>query len=84
MPPISLKKIFIVILVVILLSQIKPIIEFILIACRMLVVFVLAVFRVFWVCFTPLRNSPIEGQYVVALLFLALVWITIYKLFRRR
>ena len=73
MPPISIKKIVFWIVIIILLSQIDHIIAF-----------VLGIYRIFHFCFGPLRNCPVEAKYVVALLFLALVWITIYKLLFRR
>jgi len=73
MPQISLKKVLLLILIIILLSKLKVIITG-------LKVF----FGTFYDAFEPLRNSPPFGKYVVALIFLALIYITIYKLLQRK
>ena len=73
MPPISIRKIITVIVIIILLSRIEFIIAFI-----------SSIYWAFYFSFKPLRNCPVEAKYVVVLLFFALIWVTIFKLFYRK
>ena len=84
MPPISLRKIVFWIMVIIMLSQLDHIIAFILSICRILNLFISGVFWIFYNSFEPLRKCSDGAKYVVALLFLALVWATIFKIFSRK
>jgi len=73
MPPISLKKVIVAILIIILLSRLDRIIALI-----------VRIYEAFYDSFEPLRNCPPEGKYIAALVFLALVYITIFKLLQNR
>ena len=69
MPPISFKKLVIVILIVIALSKIDRILAF-----------ASGIYQFFYNSFEGLRNSPVPGRLAVATLILALLYISIYKL----
>jgi hypothetical protein len=73
MPPINWKRVIIVILAIIALSRIDRLIHL----ARVIV-------RAFWDAMEPLRDSPVEGQYVVGLAFLALIYVTLFKLLQGR
>jgi len=70
---ISLKKILIVLMIIILLSQLHKI-----------SVVSKDIFRVFYDAFDPMRNSPPLARYTAVLAFLALVWVTVYYLLLNR
>ena len=75
MNQISLKKIFIVLVVIFLLSQSGKLIRF----------FTnLKLEGLFFDSMEPLRKSPVEARYVLTLLLFALIYITIFKLLQNR
>ena len=73
MPPISLKKVIVAILIIILLSRLDRIIAL-----------MVRIYEAFYDSFEPLRNCPPGWKYVVALTFLALIYVTIFKLLQNR
>ena len=73
MPPISLKKTIIVILIVVMLSRLDHVIAFI-----------SSIYQAFYDSFEPLRNSSPEGRYLVTLAFLSLCFVVIWHLFLRK
>lgn len=74
MPPISLKRVLLAILIIVLLSKLNRIIAF-----------GHSVYQAIYDSFEPLRNnSCVEGRYVATLLLLALIYITIFKLLQNR
>ena len=68
MPQISMKKLAVVILIVILLAHLDVVVEL-----------GHDVFRTFSDSFEPLQLCSVESKYVVMLLFLALLYISIFK-----
>jgi len=73
MPPISMKKVFIAIIIIILLAKLD----------RVIALFN-SIYIVFYNSFEPLRNSPPLAKYIAALAFLLLLYVTIIKLLQRR
>jgi len=73
MQEISIKKILIAVLIVIALSQIRKI-----------AAFLKAVYQTFYDVFEPVRGWSPEWKYVNALMFLALIYVTIFKLILNR
>ena len=73
MPPISMKRVVIAIIIIVLLAKLD----------RVIALFN-SIYETFYNAFEPLRNSPPLGKYIVALLFLLLLYITIFKLLLRR
>lgn len=72
MPRISIKKILILLVVIITLSQLHKI-----------AAVSKDIFGTFYDCFEPLRNSPPLGKYVVAIAALVLLYMTIVTLLRK-
>ena len=72
MPRISIKKILILLVVIITLSQLHKI-----------AAVSKDIFGTFYDCFEPLRDSPPLGKYIVAIVFLSLLYITIIKILRK-
>jgi hypothetical protein len=73
MPPISMKRVVIAIIIIVLLANLD----------RVIALFN-SIYEAFYNAFEPLRNSPPFGKYIVALLFLLLLYVTIFKLLQRR
>jgi len=73
MPPISMKKVLIAILIIVLLSRLD----------RIFALFS-GFYQAIYDSFEPLRNSSIESRYIAALAFLALIWVTVYLLLQNR
>ena len=73
MPPISFKKIALVLLAVIALSRLDKISATL-----------SAIYEFFCDSLAPFHNSPAEGRFVVALAILALVYVTLFKLLHDR
>ena len=73
MPPISFKKILIAILAIVILSQFDHILAF-----------ARSVYQQIYIAFEPLRNCGPGAKYIVTLLFLALIYITVFKLLQNR
>jgi len=73
MPPISMKKVFIAIIIIVLLAKLDRII--VLFNC---------IYAAFYNAFEPLRNSPPLAKYIAALAFLLLLYVTMFKLLQRR
>jgi len=73
MPPISMKKILIAILIILALSRLDHIIKLIRQLCE---------FFCGWL--EPLRNTPPPGRVALAALLLALIYISIYQIVYER
>lgn len=73
MPQISLKKLLLLLFIIILLSKLK-----------LIIALFANIFTGFYDSFEPLRDSPPLGKYIAALLLLALLYITIFKLLLNR
>jgi len=73
MPNLSMKKIFIAILIVLALSRLDRIIEWF----RHL-------YQFFYDWLSPLQNTPSHGRVAIAALLLALAYISLYKYFYNR
>ena len=72
MPPISMKKVLIAILIIILLSRLDRVIAF---AKRAYVTV--------YESFEPLRNCSAEARYIVLIAFLALIYISVFRLLQK-
>jgi len=70
---ISLKKLLLLLLIIILLAKFK-----------LIITMITAIFMGFYDAFEPLRERPAAERYIVALAFLALIYLTIYKLLLNR
>jgi len=84
MPPISLKRIFFAIVIIILLSKLDRVIAFVSGIYRISIAFISGIYWMFYFSFEPLRKCSVEAKYVVALLFLALIYITVYKILQKK
>jgi hypothetical protein len=73
MPPISMKKVLIVILIVIGLSRLDRVIAF---ASK--------IYQFFYDSFEPLQTCPRNARLTLVLLALALLYITVFKLLYRK
>jgi hypothetical protein len=73
MPPISIKRVVIATIIIVLLAKLDRVIAFF-----------NSIYEAFYNAFEPLRNSPPLGKYIAALMFLLLLYITIFKLLQRR
>ena len=73
MSPISIKKVLTAIFVIILLSRLDLVLGLI-----------AGIFKAFYDAFEPLRNSPPLAKYTAALMVLALLYITMFKLLQKR
>jgi len=73
MPPISLKKIAVVVLVIVALSRLDKVIAL-----------AFSTWQAVCDSFEPLRNSPPVARQIIVVLLLALVYITIFKLLIRK
>ena len=69
MPPISMKKVIIFILLIVMLSKLDRII-----------VLSHGIYEYIYDSFEPLRGGPMTGRYVGVLMLLALAYVTIVKL----
>ncbi len=72
MQQISIKKILILLVIIIALSHLRKI-----------AMVSEGVYRTFYDCFEPLRNSPPLGKYIVALVFLVILYMTIVTLIKK-
>ena len=73
MPPISMKKVLVLILLVLLLFHWRFVADL----CR-------HIGQIIYDSFEPLRNRPVEERYVVVLLLLALIYATLFRLLHRK